>query len=107
MFTDAFLYPALNANLTHAQRRQAKQPELLKAGKTWRAQVAISGAPPPEGAAKKTHLVVFVGGCTVSEVAAVRALSTETNRYVVVTTGIITGDSFIGALQTDWKEPGN
>ena len=54
-------------------------------------------------ASEVTHLVVFVGGCTWSEIAAVRALTTPKRRFVILTTGLITGRSLIGGLKMGWE----
>lgn len=54
-------------------------------------------------------LVVFVGGCTLAEVSALRTMSLNENRnsnaltldkrrYVVLTTGIINGDRILESL---------
>eukprot|EP00088_Acartia_fossae_P065158 TRINITY_DN80294_c0_g1_i1.p1 TRINITY_DN80294_c0_g1~~TRINITY_DN80294_c0_g1_i1.p1 ORF type:complete len:190 (+),score=26.66 TRINITY_DN80294_c0_g1_i1:41-610(+) len=56
----------------------------------------------------KVVLVMFVGGCTMAEVAALRFLSNqeESNvEYVVATTSILTGTSFIQSLQTKLEAP--
>ena len=57
---------------------------------------------------KKTILVFFVGGATMAEVAALRFLSQqeESNvEYIVATTNIITGTSFLESLFTKLEAP--
>jgi len=59
-------------------------------------------APNTQNGLRET-LVVFIGGCTESEIAAVRALSNDEERFVILTTGVITGHSFIESFQMDWQ----
>jgi len=56
-------------------------------------------SPPP-----KQSLVVFVGGCTWDEIAAVRRLSRSTNTPIcIVTTAVFTSQHMIHAAEIDWK----
>jgi len=51
----------------------------------------------------KRTLVVFIGGCTFAEIAALRFLSQQedaTTEYMVATTSIINGNSFLDSLMT-------
>ena len=51
----------------------------------------------------KRTLVVFIGGCTFAEIAALRFLSQQeeaTTEYMVATTSIINGNSFLDGLMT-------
>jgi len=67
----------------------------------------------PEGRAKggaqtKVVLVFFVGGVTMAEVAALRFLSQQeesTTEYLVATTSVITGHSFIESLSVPLEAP--
>lgn len=55
------------------------------------------------GGMKKT-LVVFVGGCTYAEISALRFLSTHedsNSEYLIATTSVINGTSFIESVMTD------
>ena len=57
---------------------------------------------------KKVVLVFFVGGVTMAEVAALRFLSQqdESNvEYLVSTTSVITGNTFIESLSTKLEAP--
>ena len=57
---------------------------------------------------KKVVLVFFVGGVTFSEIAALRFLSQQddsTVEYIVATTSVITGHSFIESLATKLEAP--
>lgn len=63
-----------------------------------------------DGARKKV-LVMFVGGCTYAEVAAVRFLSehgADNSDYFVLTTKLLTGDSLMQELvdhvQSGWRD---
>jgi hypothetical protein len=57
---------------------------------------------------KKVVLVFFVGGVTMAEVAALRFLSQQEDssvEYLVATTSIITGNTFIESLSTNLEAP--
>jgi len=57
---------------------------------------------------KKVVLVFFVGGVTMAEVAALRFLSQQEEssvEYLVATTSIITGNTFIESLSTKLEAP--
>jgi hypothetical protein len=56
----------------------------------------------------KRTLVVFVGGCTFAEIAALRFLSQQedaTTEYLVATTAIINGDKLIESMMTNLNDP--
>jgi len=49
-------------------------------------------------------LVVFVGGCTRAEIAAVRTLAkTHKKRYHILTTAVISGSTLLDSLDVTWK----
>ena len=53
-------------------------------------------------------LVFYVGGVTMAEVAALRFLSQQedaTTEYLVATTGVITGETFIHSLSSTLEAP--
>ncbi len=56
----------------------------------------------------RTTLVVFVGGCTYAEISALRFLSQleEANtEYLVATTSVVNGNTFLQSLLTDVDDP--
>eukprot|EP00088_Acartia_fossae_P005844 TRINITY_DN12644_c0_g1_i2.p1 TRINITY_DN12644_c0_g1~~TRINITY_DN12644_c0_g1_i2.p1 ORF type:complete len:625 (+),score=133.75 TRINITY_DN12644_c0_g1_i2:46-1875(+) len=56
----------------------------------------------------KVVLVMFVGGCTMAEIAALRFLSQQEDKnveYLIGTTSIITGSNLLQSLQTDLQPP--
>jgi len=60
------------------------------------------------GDQNKVILVMFVGGCTMAEVAALRFLASQEDssvEYLIVTTNITTGSSFIESLATPLQAP--
>lgn len=67
----------------------------------------------PEGRARpagrpRVVLVFYVGGVTMAEVAALRFLSQQedaTTEYLVATTGVITGETFIHSLSSTLEAP--
>jgi len=67
----------------------------------------------PEGRARpatqpRVVLVFYVGGVTMAEVAALRFLSQQedaTTEYLVATTGVITGETFINSLSSSLEAP--
>merc|ERR1719356_2394782 len=70
-------------------------------------QVAPESRPRSQAGAKVV-MVMFVGGCTMAEVAALRFLSQQEENnveYLVATTSIITGESFLESLATKLEAP--
>ena len=60
------------------------------------------------GSDKKTVLVFFVGGVTMAEVASLRFLSSQEDSnidYIIATTSVITGNSFLESLFTKLEAP--
>merc|ERR1712142_1050918 len=56
----------------------------------------------------KKCLVLFLGGCTFAEVSALRFLSQQeeaNTEFMVATTSVINGNSFIKSLMTELKDP--
>ena len=56
----------------------------------------------------KKCLVLFVGGCTFAEVAALRFLSQQeeaSTEYMVATTAVVNGNSFLRSLMHELKDP--
>lgn len=50
-------------------------------------------------------LVVFIGGCTRAEIAAIRTLGKRHGkRYHILTTTITSGDTFLEALDVEWLQ---
>jgi len=92
-------------------RWSERAADINKAGECWESldrDVPARESVDHTGATQcRETLVVFAGGCTLSEIAAVRALSTPSDRFVVVTTGIITGLSFMECLEVDWRRAFN
>lgn len=66
-----------------------------KAGANWHHKGGVFTMNPSASAAKTTSIVVFLGGCTETELAAVRSMSTRDHQFLVVTTGMISARSFI------------
>ena len=57
---------------------------------------------------RKTVLVFYVGGVTMAEVAALRWLSNREGagvEYVIATTSVITGNTFLESLYTQLEAP--
>lgn len=51
-------------------------------------------------------LVVFLGGCTRAEIASIRALGQRHGkRYVILTTGIVTGSTMVSSFDMGWRGP--
>jgi len=59
---------------------------------------------PTSASSKTSSLVVFVGGCTQSEVTAMRKMSSSQHTIVVVTTSMLSSHSFIDAYNMQWAE---
>ena len=69
------------------------------------ARVSGGGQHTPE---RKTVLVFYVGGVTMAEVAALRWLSNREGagvEYVIATTSVITGNTFLESLYTQLEAP--
>ena len=76
-----------------------------KAGENWHHKGSpFTINPSLRGDTPRTcSIVVFLGGCMESEVAAVRALSTKDHKVIVVTTGMISSRSFVGAFGMQYE----
>ena len=84
--------------------------ELLPGPTVEETQPLASGLRSPEVTPKSPEvtLVVFVGGCTFAEVAALRFLSRRegsNTQYLIATTAVINGNTFLRSLLTDIKDP--
>jgi len=77
---------------------------ISKAGPSWHHKGAPFSMNPRHSDGKTCSLVVFLGGCTESELAAIRGLSTDEHRFLVVTTGMISSTSFISAFRVDYEQ---
>ena len=67
----------------------------------------IAGSAADTGVANKKTLVLFIGGCTFAEISALRFLSQQeesNTEYLIATTSIINGNSFIGGLTTELND---
>jgi len=71
-------------------------------------QVNNKGSPSTSSPPQKIVLVFFVGGVTMAEIAALRFLSQQedsTTEYLIGTTSVITGNTFIESLSTNLEAP--
>ena len=56
----------------------------------------------------KVTMVLFVGGCTFAEISALRFLSQQEDanmEYLVATTSVVNGNTFLASLLTDINDP--